>query len=256
MLLHWWGKNLLLLTVGQEFRVIQLSPKQQEIKLREQRILNVARSVLIQHGYHGLNMERIAAKVEYSKGTVYNHFANKEEIIVALAIETVAKRLELFKQAAQFKGVSRFRMLAIGQAAEKFVHDYPDFFVLEQILQLPSVRQKISKQRQHEINNIEVLCMDILAGIVRDAVAAEDLVLDGNITPEKIVFGLWSLTSGGFAIAARSGALPHLGLDNPFEIVHNHTAALLDGFAWAPLSSDYDSNRINQKIHCEVLCNE
>ena len=236
--------------------MIQLSPKQQEIKLRQQRILDVARLVLIQHGYHGLNMERIAAKVEYSKGTVYNHFANKEEIIVALAIETVAKRLEMFKQAAQFKGVSRFRMLAIGQAAEKFVHDYPDFFMLEQILRLPSVRQKISEQRQHEINSIEVLCMDVLAGIVRDAVAAEDLVLAPNVTPEMLVFGLWSLTSGGFSIAARSGSLPHLGLDNPFELVHDHTAALLDGFGWAPLSSEYDSHELNKKIHCEVLCNE
>ena len=247
---------MLFQTVGLEFRLIQLSLKEQEIKLRQQRILDVARLALIQHGYHGLNMERIAAEVEYSKGTVYNHFANKEEIIVALAIETVAKRLEMFKQAAQFKGVSRFRMLAIGQAAEKFVRDYPDFFVLEQILQLPSVRQKISVQRQHEINSIEVLCMDILAGIVRDAVAAEDLVLDRNVTPEKLVFGVWSVTSGGFAIAARSGALPHLGLENPFELVHNHTAALMDGFGWAPLSPEYDSSELNQKIHCEVLGNE
>ena len=236
--------------------MIQLSPKQQEIKLRQQRILDVARAELIQHGYHGLNMKRIAATVEYSKGTVYNHFANKEEIIVALAIETVSKRLEMFKQAAQFKGSSRFRMLAIGQTAEKFVHDYPDYFVLEQILQLPSVRQKISDQGQHEINSIEVLCMDVLAGIVRDAVSAEDLVLEQNVTPEKLVFGLWALTSGGFAIAARSGTLPHLGLDNPFELVHDHTAALMDGFGWVPLSSDYDSLQIKQKIHREVLCDE
>ncbi len=236
--------------------MIQLTPKQEEIKLREQRILDVARSVLIQHGYHGLSMERIAAKVEYSKGTIYNHFANKEEIIVALAIETVGRRLEMFKQAAQFRGASRFRMLAIGQAAEKFVRDYADFFTLEQILQLPSVRQKISQQRQHEINSIEVRCMDIVAGIVRDAVAAEDLVLGPDVTPEKLVFGIWSLTSGGFAIAARSGTLPHLGLDNPFELVHHHTAALMDGFGWAPKSSEYDSNKLNQKIHCEVLSNE
>lgn len=236
--------------------MIHLSPKQQEIKLREQRILDVARSVLIQHGYHGLSMERVAAKVEYSKGTIYNHFANKEEIIVALAIKTVGKRLEMFKQSAQFKGASRFRMLAVGQAAEKFVRDYPDFFMLEQILQLPSVRQKLSERRQHEINSIEVLCMDVVAGIVRDAVSAEDLVLAPDVTPEKLVFGLWSLSSGGFAIAARSGTLPHLGLDNPFELVHNHTAALMDGFGWAPLSSEYDSAEVNQKIHCEVLCNE
>ena len=236
--------------------MIQLSPKQQEIQRREQRILEVARPALIQDGYHGLSMERIAASVEYSKGTVYNHFANKEEIIVALAIETVAKRLEMFKQAAQFKGVSRFRMLAVGQAAEKFVHDFPDFFMLEQILQLPSVRQKISEKRQHEINSIEVLCMDVFAGIVRDAVSNEHLVLTAGSTPEKLVFGLWALSNGGFAIASRSGSLPHLGLDNPFELVHDHTAALMDGFGWAPMSTEYEADEINQRIHREVLSDE
>lgn len=233
-----------------------LSPKQQEIQVRSKRILEVARPILIQHGYHGLSMDRIAAQVEYSKGTIYNHFANKEEVIVALAIETVSKRVELFRSAAQFKGKSRFRMLAIGQAAEKFVRDYPDFFVLEQILQLPSVRQKIPEKRQFEIDNMEVVCMNVVAGIVRDAIAAEDLELPDGYTPEKLVFGLWSLTSGGFAIAARSESLPHLGLEEPFDLVHDHTYALLDGFNWQPLSTGYDANAIIKKVHSEVLADE
>ena len=236
--------------------MIQLSPKQQEIKLREQRILEVARVALSQHGYHGLSMERIAASLDYSKGTVYNHFANKEEIIVALAIEALSIRLEMFKRAAQFIGGSRFRMLAIGQASEKFVRDYSDFFMFEQILKLPSVREKISEKRQHEIHNIEVLCMGIVSGIVRDAVSTEDLVLASGSTPEKLVFGFWSLSDGGFAIAARADSLPHLGIDNPFELVHNHTAVLMDGFGWAPMSSEYDANELNQRIHREVLSDE
>ena len=236
--------------------MIQLSPKQQEIQLREKRILEVAQSVLVEHGYHGLSMERIAGLVEYSKGTVYNHFANKEEIIVALAIATVTKRFEMFKQAAQFKGASRFRMLAVGQAAEKFVNAYPDFFMLEQILMLPSVRQKVSEKRQNEINSIEVRCLDIVAGIVRDAVSAEDLVLAPGVTPEKLDFGLWSLSSGGFALADRMDALPHLGVGDPFELVHRHTAILMDGLGWAPLSSEYDAQELERQIQCEVLCDE
>jgi AcrR family transcriptional regulator len=234
----------------------QLSPKKQEIQIRSKRILEVARPILIQHGYHGLNMERIAAEVEYSKGTIYNHFANKEEVIVALAIETNTKRVELFKRASQFKGRSRFRMLAIGQAAEKFVHDCPDFFNLEQILQLPSVRQKISEKSHFEINNCEAVCMNVVAGVVRDAIAAEDLVLPDTFSPEQLVFGLWSLTSGGFAIAARSGSLPHLGLDQPFALVHHHTSALLDGFNWHPHSSEYDMQNMIRRVCEEVLGDE
>ena len=204
----------------------------------------------------GLSMERIAASVEYSKGTVYNHFANKEEIIVALAIEALSIRLEMFKRAAQFKGGSRFRMLAIGQASEKFVREYSDFFMFEQILKLSSVRQKICEKRQNEIHSLEVLCMAIVSGIVRDAVSNEDLFLAPGSTPEKLVFGFWAISSGGFAIATRAGSLPHLGIDNPFELVHDHTAVLMDGLGWAPLSSEYEADQINQKIHREVLNDE
>ena len=49
-----------------------LTPKKREIAEREARILDVARPLLLESGYHGLNMDRIATKLGLSKGTVYN----------------------------------------------------------------------------------------------------------------------------------------------------------------------------------------
>ena len=64
-------------------------------------------------------------------------------------------------------------------------------------------------------------CMSVVAGLVRDAIAAEDLVLPKDFTPEKLVFGLWSLTTGAFAIiftsdsfATDGGSSSH---SKPFE---------------------------------------
>ncbi|MEL7498932.1 MAG: TetR/AcrR family transcriptional regulator [Planctomycetota bacterium] len=233
-----------------------LSPKKQQMLEREERILAVARPIIVQDGYHGLSMERIAAEVEYSKGTIYNHFSCKEEIIIALAIQTANIRVELFKRAAQFKGSSRFRMVAIGYAAEKFVRDYPDFFLFEQILQIPSVRSKVSEKRQNVVDNCEVQCMTVVTGIVRDAIAAEDLELPPGFSPEKLVFGMWALTSGGFTIASSSESLRHIGLENPFDLISDHTATLLDGFGWSPLSTDYDKQATIQRICEEVFGDE
>ena len=70
-----------------------LTPKKREILERESRILEVARPMVVREGYHGLNMDRIAEEVRYSKGTIYNHFSCKEEIIIAAngnAIETTS----------------------------------------------------------------------------------------------------------------------------------------------------------------------
>ena len=99
-----------------------LTPKQLEIKEREDRILEISRRLILAEGYHGLNMDRIADEIGASKGTVYNHFGCKEEIIISLAVQTMEKRVALFQRAAQFKGPSRHRMFAIGRTVGWVAH--------------------------------------------------------------------------------------------------------------------------------------
>jgi AcrR family transcriptional regulator len=209
--------------------------------------------MVLREGYHGLNMDRIAEAVEYSKGTIYNHFSCKEEIIIALAIQTVGKRVDLFRKAAEFKGRSRFRMVAIGEAAETFVRDFPDYFMFEEIIQLPSVREKTSEKRQAVIRGCEMQCMSVVAGVVRDAVAQEDLQMPRFLSPEQLVFGLWALTSGAYSIMLRSQSLEQLGLDDPFAAVRIHTSALLDGHGWKPHSSEFDLEKLLVRIRREVF---
>lgn len=233
-----------------------LTPKKREILQREARILEIARPIVVREGYHGLNMDRIAEQVQYSKGTIYNHFSCKEEIIIALAIQNASKRVELFKQAAQFKGCARHRMMAIGEAAERFVRKYPDYFLFEKILQLDSVREKTSEKRRSVINTCEMQCMDVVAGVVRDAIAAEELVLPKSFSPEKLVFGMWALTSGAFSIVFTSESLSQMGLDDPFATVREHSDALLDGHNWHPLSQQFDSKKVLERIRDEVFDNE
>lgn len=233
-----------------------LSQKQQEILEREEKILAVARPLVLTEGYHGLSMEKIAAELEYSKGTIYNHFSCKEEVIIALAVQTANVRVELFRRAAEFRGISRYRMIAISLAAECFVRNYSDYFYFEQILRLPSVRMKVSEKRQNVVDNCEVQCMTIVAGIVRDGVVAGDVTMPEGMTPEKVVFGLWALTSGGYTIAASSDSFQHIGLEDPFQLVFDHQAALLDGFGWTPHSTEYDLDEIQQRIRKEVFPSE
>ena len=230
-----------------------LSAKKLEIQQRETRILAAARPIVVREGYHGLNMDRIAESVGYSKGTIYNHFACKEEIIIALAIENMTKRIELFRSAATFRGCARFRMMAIGEAAEIFVRKYADYFQFEQILRLDSIREKTSEKRQAVIQSCELQCMSVVAGLVRDAIANGDLNLTSNLTPEELVFGLWSLTSGAYALALSSDSLPQLGIADAFATVRQHTAALLDGHRWQPLSDQFDPEQVLHKIRSEVF---
>mgnify|MGYP001820983313 CR=1 FL=1 len=54
-----------------------LTRKQREILEREELILSAAQKLLHEQGYNHLTMDRVAETVEYSNGTIYNHFASK-----------------------------------------------------------------------------------------------------------------------------------------------------------------------------------
>ena len=81
--------------------------KQREIAERERLILETARGMLIERGYLGLTMDRIADAIEYSKGTVYQHFGSKEDLIAALAATNQDKMAGFFERGATFNGKSR-----------------------------------------------------------------------------------------------------------------------------------------------------
>src|SRR5579859_3721250 len=50
------------------------------------RILEASRAIVLADGFSGLTMRKIAQAIEYSPGTLYLHFAGREDIARALCI--------------------------------------------------------------------------------------------------------------------------------------------------------------------------
>jgi TetR/AcrR family fatty acid metabolism transcriptional regulator len=72
------------------------SPTLKEV-LRQKRteyILQAAESIFAEKGYHDASMDEIAARAGVSKGTLYQHFPTKDELIFAL----IDRNLALFEQ--------------------------------------------------------------------------------------------------------------------------------------------------------------
>ncbi len=233
-----------------------LTRKQREIQGRESRILEVARSMIVEDGYHGLSMDRIAESLEYSKGTIYQHFSCKEEILLALANQAMERRLELFRRAASFRGTSRERISAIGVAAELFFKLYPDHIHIENTLRLGSVMDKTSDDRRRFLETCEASCSEIVGGVIRDAVAAGDLRLPAEFDVEQLKFGLWSITFGGYSIAATSPSLTSLGIPDPVVAIRGNCNFLLDGVGWQPHSSKIDLAVLADRVKHEVFASE
>lgn len=233
-----------------------LTRKQREIREREQLILRVSRDHLLRGGYLGLSMDRVAAEMEYSKGTLYQHFRNKEEIILALGNEALQARTAMFERASTMGENTRQRIAAIGAAAQAFFETAPHFFVVEQIVRASSIWEKTSPERREIMQHCERNCMAIVGGIVHDAVECGELVLDTQTKPEDVVFGLWSINWGAQTIASSSDALDKLGIRSVVGALRECQNRMLDGFDWHPLATEFDYSAHMDKVVQELTSNK
>jgi AcrR family transcriptional regulator len=228
--------------------------RQKRLEERDSRILDAAREHLLRDGYHGLSMEALAESIHYSRATVYQHYRSKEDVLVALAAQTGEKRVELFERASAFRGRPRERMVAIGEAVAHFTLKYPSHFKTEQIIHSSSVRSKCSPENQVRLSTCEARCPQITAGIVRDAVSQGDLLLPKAVSPEQLVFGLWSMYFGALFLMSSDIELESKGgIPDPMTALRRASASLLDGYGWKPLSSKWDYEATRKRIAQEVL---
>ena len=228
--------------------------KHQEILEREQSILAVARDLLNEFGFLGLTMERIAEHVKWSKPTVYQHFASKEEIVLALAREDMMERNAWYERASRFEGRPRERMLACGLVSSKVYAEH--MRDVELALFSHWLRQNASSETQLRMMEVDMIAHGIHTKIIQDAVTEGDLTLPESMRPENVEFALWSLTFGGNMIL--NANLPFDKLkDLRYAKLPTTIAwagdAFMDGIGWGPRSSEWDYEQTKTRIHKEFF---
>ena len=89
--------------------------KERQRQEREALILQEAEEVLIEKGYHEMSMDEIAARVGIAKGTVYLHFASKEDLVFALFERDMQKFLQAIEEKMALTLTPRAKLEAVLQ---------------------------------------------------------------------------------------------------------------------------------------------
>ncbi|MDX9972642.1 MAG: TetR/AcrR family transcriptional regulator [FCB group bacterium] len=234
----------------------KLARKKRELLQREGLFLDIARRLLLKEGYHGLTMARVAQAAEYSKGTIYQHFSCKEEVILTLVTRSLERRLAMLEKAAAFRANPRERIVALGEAMELFVRLYPDDLRLIFLSNTEAITQKASEQFVWNMRRCAHRSFGLVTGIVRDGIARGDLTLPVSATPEHIAFGLRALTDGAYAITMSWIPPREVGIAQPIEAAKDICQILCDGYGWRPLSTEWDYNATRRRVWDEVFPGE
>lgn len=234
---------------------ITLSRKQREIKQRDQLILDAACEIMRESGYMALSMERIAQKIEYAKGTVYQHYKNKEEILAAIVKRNLQDMVDLFDRAVVYEGRTRERLVAVMLAYKLYIQLHPEEFGDFQVLKNVAIREKLSPEKLAEIHDLESHGINVSAAIIHEAVKLGEINLR-EVTPEELVFGSWALAFGSASLMFSEIPLDKLGVSDPMKITLTHARHLLDGYNWQPLSDDWDYEKTTQDVLSTIFAEE
>ncbi|MFD0724287.1 TetR/AcrR family transcriptional regulator [Lysobacter brunescens] len=231
---------------------------------REQRFLDKAQELIQRDGLLSLQMSRIAEECDYAIGTLYQHFASKEDLLVTLATRNCLSRVGLFERAARWSGPSRERIVSIALADLMVIRAQPEHFRLAQFVWTEVIWGAASAETRRRSLDASAPLGALVDGIVESAQACGDLPTGLGLTPQALTLGPWTLCLGMHTLTHTEGLLEAHALSDPYRLLMKHLHYLLNGYGWQPLfdpSDDGALDALNARLcrdvfdtHCPNAC--
>lgn len=214
-----------------------LGRKQRDLQRRVDLILRVGRELLLSSGYRGLTMARIAELTEYSKGTIYQHFSCKEEIVQKLAAKSTEKLVELLLRVQSYQGGALLKLGLVAEAMFLFYRLYPVEFSLLSTIRSKAVRERISAQHYAELESREQDAMGIVKEIISEGVHSNELELDKFLIPEELAAGVWFMLYG--ALNLHEGKSQEDGeIDGYFQLTRKNFQYYVACWPWSSANDE------------------
>jgi AcrR family transcriptional regulator len=93
-----------------------VSRKERERLIRQQEIMRAARELFARKGYHNTTLEEIAQHAEFGKGTIYNYFGSKEELLYGIMDHLTREMVALARSSVATPGGAREKLTAYARA--------------------------------------------------------------------------------------------------------------------------------------------
>lgn len=210
-----------------------VSRKQREIIQRHELILDKSRQLFIKHGYHSVTMDMIAKELEYSKGTIYQHFNCKECIITSLCIRFCALINKLINTVAEQKQLNpRLQMLLIQEAFIMVQELCRDDVQIKNLADSQPFCTKVSSELRNKSSEIDHETFAVVVTIVKQAITNKQLKLPTNTTVEDIAIGCWAMAHGIYMLTQSNGCGSSFNLSEPRELLRKNSDLYLDGVGW------------------------
>ena len=164
--------------------------KSRERAGREERIVAAARAVAENEGWDAVTIRRLAKEIEYSQPILYSHFANRDAIVAAVAVEGFKELATVLQEAAGGANGRREALMDVAMAYFAFALSRPALY--QAMFILPTQLQFAEAETRSELR----------AGFDAIAAAVSPFCADVEIVTETF----WAALHG-LAELERSGRI-------------------------------------------------
>jgi len=197
--------------------------KLKERQGRDELILSVAKQLLVEQGMAGLSMQAIADQTDYSKGTIYQHYGCKEDVVAKLAISCGEGLISMIDLALKSAHSVRHKVVLVSAAYFINSQAQPEVTKLVSNLNTPEFKEKVSQKLLDEFKgNEDIIIKRILTLFSEGTGFNSSKVMDA-------AFGWWSMQWGVQDILAKGWDMQDLGFANPVQYFFRSLHIYLDG---------------------------
>ncbi len=215
-----------------------------ELNKRDELILSVAHGLLVKHGLSGFSMQNIADECGYSKGTIYQHYTCKEDLVLIL-VTTIGKSLVGMIELAISNGTSLRHKVALVSAAV-FIHGerHPEMMALAAKIRSPEFVAKLSERSQTQLSrNNETIFKGVLTIFSQGSGFDSQKIMDA-------LFGWWTMLWGVQDVLINDTEISEVGFPNPIQSFFRSINIYLNGLG-VPEDSVYDNwSDIKEQAEC------
>jgi len=167
---------------------------------RERFMLEKARELISRVGYQALNLPELAKFSGYSKPTIYKYFPCKEDLMVALAIESAERQINYMERAITFDGRPREKLHCIHALNITVLQEASQDRI---VIQTNKIRSSATLEHQQMLDQHDEHKIEIISGIIREAMECGDLKLPAGVDEYQLLFTLISTEVGGYFMVFR-----------------------------------------------------
>lgn len=164
-------------------------------------ILKTSMELFLEEGFHNVSIRRIAEKIEYSPGTIYLYFKDKDEILHALhdlAFEELFKR----QQTVETIQDPLERLKKQGRVYVQFAQEYPQYYDLMFIMRGP-----VRKLKGPEEWDMGKRAYEYLRSNVQECI---DAGYFNGFDTDVVTFAMWASVHGIVSLIVRERCMcPH-----------------------------------------------